>query len=275
MKSYDYEIPYHGGMSELVSSWIIRYIQKLIKNDKRIKEWVAKRKETEKDFEPKYVMFVNYATDNIKADIRRHKGHITKKWLFNILKEESQKEDTNTFSISPRYRVDNGVFYITGFVLYVRYSGITRDLCLNLYDLDYMYKQYEWFLKHELGHFIDHILHHDGITKEELDEREKKKLDDYAKHYKWLDEYRKQPGCNPDTVNRAYYDIPGEAIANELMGINVEDMIKMENAMKKKYKNKMMITTIKLKEARKYTEEEDAHFNGDKKKKKKGESKES
>jgi hypothetical protein len=138
-----------------------------------------------------------------------------------------------------------------------------------------MYKQYEWFLKHELGHFIDHILHHDGITKEELDEREKKKLDDYAKHYKWLDEYRKQPGCNPDTVNRAYYDIPGEAIANELMGINVEDMIKMENAMKKKYKNKMMITTIKLKEARKYTEEEDAHFNGDKKKKKKGESKES
>jgi hypothetical protein len=101
-------------------------------------------------------------------------------------------------------------------------------------------------LHHEVGHFIDHIVNDNGITVEESNRRIDETQDNYEKYYKWLEKYEKEPGYSPDTVSRAYYNIPSEARANEYGGIDVEEMIKIKNEHYSKIGSKAVTVSVDI-----------------------------
>ena len=60
-----------------------------------------------------------------------------------------------------------------------------------------------------------------------------------------VDDYMKQPNPSYNTINRAYFNIPNEARANEYGGVDIDELIKLNNEYNEKYKGK--ITTIDIK----------------------------
>lgn len=169
---------------------------------------------------------------------------ISKKSLKSKFFKFIDMETSSIFTLRTLYFVDNGKIYVKGCVLIIRTAPLLNDLSAYMRDLDYLWKLHCWLIRHELGHFIDHIVNDNGITIEEFDRRNDQIEQDYERHYEWLKGYEKEPGYSVDTVNRAYYNIPSEAKANECACIDIEEMIALTHEHDKKYLGKA--TTVKF-----------------------------
>lgn len=262
------EVPYYGGLVEVFIDKIEKFLRKYIKTDERIKKWVEKKGGWEK---VQFLMRVETLSEQFEDEIKRYRGRMTKKWLYDRLREYKHREYGSTFSTTTWEKVIDGKVDIRGQVVYIKRNSIARDICTDIYELDTLWKRYEWLLKHEMGHFIDHIINHDGIPIEEYEAWDDAVGEAYEKHYKWLEEYEKLPGFKSDTVNRKYYEMPQEARANEYAGIDVEEMIKLDNQSAKKFKGKIITTNIQInniKDMPKPKPKKEPDSNGDKEEKK-------
>lgn len=169
---------------------------------------------------------------------------ISKKALKSKFYKFIDMETSSIFTLRTLYFVNDSKIYVKGCILIIRLSPLLNDLSAYLRDLDYLWKDHCWLIRHELGHFIDHILNDNGITVEEFDRRKNQIKQDYDRHYEWLKKYEKEPGYSVDTVNRAYFNIPSEARANECAGIDIEELIALTHEHEKEYRGK--VTTVKF-----------------------------
>lgn len=249
----------------MLNFWIRRIIDEfemLLEEDKRIQEFCDKKGYDNVDFSVKTITISTDMSEQLAA----HRGHLTRKFINDILKHYHHLELSSTFSIMTQYALDNDTQTLTikGAVLIIRQAALARDIATTIHDLENMWKGYQWLLRHEMGHFIDHILNTDGITFDEFDKIRKECDDAYHRHDLWLDEYKSQPNYSSERVNRVYYNIPSEARANEYAGISVEDLIKLDREHDDKFNGKLVTMGIDvLKVENIPTEDERKHESND------------
>lgn len=241
--------------SGLYGVWVRKIkntLEKIIDEDERISKFLDDSKSTER---PVKFNLRKSTTANILQTrmLKEHPGHITRKYVNDTLAKAYWDERDTPFTIGTTYCLKDGRVYIREFCLIVRIPTITRSICEHIFDLEHLWMKHEWLLRHEIGHCIDHIINVNGISLEEYNKLDNEYRDELDKYHEWLREYRKQKGFNPDTANRAYYNISGEARANEYAGIDVEEMIQLTNHFRTTYGNKTIsvdisITDIKDKE---------------------------
>lgn len=231
-----------GGVLEL---WVDKieneFINILGKSD-HVQNWFKNADPDKVEIKIKTVTMTTYMQEEIM-----HMKRLTKTALKQKFYKFAEMESNSIFTMRTFYMLgDDGLVYVKGCTLFVRTAPLLADISLYLKDLDYMWKLHSWLLRHEVGHFIDHIVNDNGITAEECDRRIDETQKEYEKHYQWLEKYDKEPGYSPDTVNRAYYNIPSEARANEYGGIDVEEMIKIKNEHNSKIGNKVVTLNVDI-----------------------------
>ena len=240
---------YSGGVLSTFMMRIENTYTNLIHTNEKIQKWVNKVGEDNIDLGIKRYTMTNY----IREQINQHKGHITYKYINSELSHLNRLEIDSPFSFSTLLILENdNLLHVKGGDLCVRIPTIARDICTYLHDLDCLWKQYEWLLKHEIGHLIHHIENSDGISIAEKQEIENDNYEEYKKFDQWSMEYKKSPGYNSDTVNKRYYNIPGEACANEAIGIDVDDLLLIDHEYKEKFKDKKICVEINIKEIKDY-----------------------
>jgi hypothetical protein len=231
-----------GGVLELWVGKIEKEFINILDNDDHVQNWLKTVDPDKVEIKIKTVTMTSYIQEEI-TDMKR----ITKSALKQKFYKFAEMEANSIFTMRTFYtRGDDGLVYVKGCTLFVRTAPLLADISLYLTDLDYMWKLHRWLLHHEVGHFIDHLVNDNGITAEECDSRIDGTQKDYERHYKWLEEYEKEPGFSPDTVNRAYYNIPSEARANEYGGIDVEEMIKIKNEHYSKIGSKAVTVSVDI-----------------------------
>lgn len=229
----------NGGIGKHYIKKIENKFIELLNNSPVVQDWFKERGDENVDISLRVVSMSQFIGEDILS-----MGRITKTAIKNRLSKYIDMESHSTFTMRTKYEHKDGKLYVKGCTLFVRIAPLLNDINVYIRDLEYLWKLYQWLLKHEVGHFIDHILNDNGITSEQHYQQIKETQDNYQKHYEWYDEYSKKPGYSIDTVNRAYYNIPSEARANECIGIDVEEMIAIQNEHNEKFLNKK--TTIEI-----------------------------
>lgn len=212
------------------------------------------------EYDKKHDLRVQFDQETMAQNLReklieRSKGHITRNALDDALMQAHEMEFTTPMSAQTAYKEENGKWVVDGVIFMIRPVIIAKDICDNIYNFELVLEMYRWLAKHEVGHFIDHIVHMNGITEQEIFEFNKDLDAEYLRYYKWKDEYRKDPGYNTDTVNRRYYNIPAEARANECAGISVEDIIDVMHNLHDVWKNKTLTLEIKTSNVKDFVKE--------------------
>lgn len=229
-----------GGILELWVDKIEKEFFSILDNSDHVQNWLKTVDPDKVEIKIKTVMMTTYIRDEITSMKRLTKTALKQKFY-----KLADMESSSIFTMRTFYtRGDDGLAYVNGCTLFVRTAPLLSDISLYLKDLDYMWKIHRWLLHHEVGHFIDHLVNDNGITGEEHSRQFDEIQKDYEKYYKWFEEYYKEPGYSPDTANRAYYNIPSEARANEYGGINVEDLIKLGREHDDKFKGKLVTMGI-------------------------------
>lgn len=231
-----------GGILELWVDKIEKEFISILGNSDHVQNWLKTIERDKVDIRIKTVTMTSFIQEEI-MDMKR----LTKTALKQKFYRFAEMEANSIFTMRTCYtRGDDGLIYVDGCILFVRTAPLLADISLYLTDLDYMWKLHRWLLHHEVGHFIDHIVNDNGITVEESNRRIDETQKNYEKHYKWLEKYNNEPGYSHDTVNRAYYNIPSEARANEYGGIDVEEMIKIKNEHYSKIGSKAVTLNIDI-----------------------------
>lgn len=232
----------NGGVLELWVDKIEKEFINILDNSDPVQNWLKAVGPDKVEIQMKTVTMTSFIREEITSMKR-----LTKTALKRQFYKFAEMEANSIFTMRTFYtRGDDGLVYVKGCTLFVRTAPLLADISLYLTDLDYMWKLHRWLLHHEVGHFIDHIVNDNGITPEECDRRIDETRKDYERYYKWIEEYDKEPGYSPDTANRAYYNIPSEARANEYGGIDVEEMIKIKNEHESKIGSKAVTVSVDI-----------------------------
>lgn len=237
---YDYSTP--GGMLKHMIGRINEEFVNLLNNDKRVIDWIDKNGVDNVYIATKQMTMSRY----IQTQLFDHKGHLTYKYVNDVLMQMNSTELYAPFSMTTRYEIKDDKVYVTGCILIIRTGTIASDIALFIHDIENIWKRYQWLLKHEVGHLVDHINHRNGISIKEFQDCKNQTIRDYMNHDKWHAEYKQKPGYNPDTANRHYYNIPSEAAANEAAGIDVDEMIKIDGEYRKMWDNKNISIDINI-----------------------------
>lgn len=237
--------PSEGG---IIKFWIDRIVGeyfRIIKNDPRIKEFIDKN-DTEET--PVNISVKRYSTSQMlyMDMLADHPGRLSHKFVEDKLEQMHYDETEVAFTMRTSYDVRDDRVWVSGGRLIIRTTALVYDLCMYVHDLDYLWNLHKLMLKHEVGHFIDHMLNQHGITVAEFDKHQEINAEDKRRHYEWLREYRKEPGFDAHTCNRAYYAIPSEARANEYGGITSDDLINIVKDKDKRWKNKVITLDINV-----------------------------
>lgn len=234
------DVPYIGGILTTFIKRISNEFQKLL-NDNEILN--------------KFVDDVGYENINVHVRVATMSSWIIKeilkmpklnrKAILNKASDFRTKESSSIFTLETIYDFKDGKVYVKGCDLIIRRAALANDIATHIVDLNYIWKMYKWMLRHEMGHFIDHVVNDHGESIEEYKRKRGEVEENYRKHYEWLADYIKQPNHSVNTINKAYYNIPSEARANEYGGVNIDEMIKLDDEYAKEHKGK--ITTIDIK----------------------------
>lgn len=231
-----------------IDAWILRikdYYRELVDANEHITNFLEKYHTSDKPF--KFGLRTeSLGTHAIRDIFGNHKGHVSRKYVESRLKELTHIEQSSIFSMETYVDCVDGKINVTGCMLTIRRSVLARDLCNRIYDLDSVWEQHKWLLKHEVGHLIDYMINMQGRTRAELLNRYEETREAYSRHREWVAKYKKEPGFDIHRINRAYYNIPTEARANEYAGIDIEDMIKTIKETSAKYANKRIKFKIEI-----------------------------
>lgn len=248
-----FELTNGGGLGILFRDKIEDEFIDMLSNNTHIQDWLDKVDEDNIDVRIKSTTMSNYIETELLA-MRR----ITKTAIKESFAKFDQMEHTSVFTMQTHSIIgDDGKVHIKGCTLVIRIPPLLEDIAREIYDLDFLWDIYKWLLRHEVGHFIDHIINDDGITVEEFEMRKKETKEYYTKHYQWVADYKKQPGYSCETITRAYYNIPFEARANEYAGIDIEDLIKLDKEHDDRFDNKKITLELKVVNIEDYSEDED------------------
>lgn len=235
-----FDVPYIGGLLTTFINRISKEFLKLIDDNEIIN---------------KFADNVGYENVNIRV-----RNVTMSSWIINeilkmpklsrkaILAKASDfrnKEKSSVFTLETIFYFKDGKAYVEGCDLIIRRAALANDITTYIVDLNHIWKTYKLMLRHEMGHFIDHIVNDHGISIEEFERKQNEIKENYRKHNEWVDDYKKQPNPSYNTINRAYFNIPSEARANEYGGVDIDELIKLNNEYNEKYKGK--ITTINIK----------------------------
>lgn len=101
-------------------------------------------------------------------------------------------------------------------------------MLLNLYRFeDWLKKEITIQLKHEFGHVL-HYIELDGTPYSEWYDNFKIDNKGYEDFYKWNDESKENGTFTVEESVARYYSIPGEARANALGNVTLDDMLQIE-----------------------------------------------
>lgn len=242
----------HGG---ILGAWVARLEDEyddLLNNDKRIMDFYTKNNSEKNPIT--FTFTLRTIAQKLQDDIfYNHPGKVSRKYVNEKLRSAHYSEKESVFTLRTHYYIENGRVYVKGCTLMVSVATLAQDICFNIFDLDYLWKLHSWQLRHEVGHFVDHILNDHAITVEESDKRSDQVKEDYRKHFDWAYEYQRQPNFSTATVNKAYYNIPSEARANEYAGISVDDMQKAQDDNDSEWNNKVITLDINVSKIKTFT----------------------
>ena len=195
--------------------------KRLLENDDRVQEFVNK-------FGKEYFIVtvkVLKMSEYIKQTMEVEKFPISKNEFDRMFREFTNIE-SSTFTMRTGFDFKDGREYVKECQLVIKKPALEDDICDYIANLPLLMNMYEILLRHEWGHFVDHIINDHGRLRSEFDEKVNTVKNDYSKYYEWCEEYRKKPGCKMETAIKAYYNIPSEARANEYGGVDIDEYIK-------------------------------------------------
>ena len=242
------EIEIKGYRCGLLGKWVEMVedeFAKIINEDERISDFYVKNNS---DKTPITISTqLRTMAQRIQSNIfDGHTGKVSRKYVNDKIREAHYAEKETIFTMRTHYWTENDKVYVKGCTLLIHLAPLSRDLCSFIYDLDTLWEMHKWLLHHEVGHFIDHILNGHNISLQESDREYDRVQKDYANHYEWVRKYEKEPGYNCDTVNRAYYNIPSEARANEYGGVDIDEMIRLSNKLDSYGENSVITLDISV-----------------------------
>ncbi len=173
-----------------------------------------------------------------------HKGHLKREDVRIALRNWKDKERNSSLGIFTEWDIRNDKVYVLRFTLQIRVATICYEVCRHINDLELYKEMLRWFVKHEFGHVLDYIKTRHGMSIKDfraICDRDEK---EYLKYFDETidvvpDTFEKQ-----NDINRRYYRIPQEMDANNAIGIDIEDLIKLDNELGRKYHNKKMTIHI-------------------------------
>jgi len=206
---------------EIMVDKITDEFRRLLENDDRVQEFCDKIGRENLIVTVKVLKMSEY----IKQTMEVENFPISKNEFDRMFKKFIDIE-TSTFTMRTGFDFKDGREYVKECQLVIKKPALEDDICDCIANLPLLMNMYKMLLRHELGHFVDHIINDHGILRSEFDEKLNIIKNDYSKYYEWSEEYRKKPGCKMETAIKAYYNIPNEARANEYGGVNIDEFIK-------------------------------------------------
>ena len=210
-----------ASLVEIMVDKITNEFVSLLENDERVQEFLNKFGKENLIVTVKVLKMSQY----IKQTMETEKFPISKNKFDEMFREFTNIE-SSTFTMKTGFEFRDGREYVKECQLVIKKPALEDDICDCIANLPLLMNMYKILLRHELGHFVDHIVNDHGILRSEFDEKLNIIKNDYSKHFKWREEYRKKPGCKMETAIKAYYNIPSEARANEYGGVNIDEYIK-------------------------------------------------
>lgn len=210
-----------ASLVEIMVDKITTEFKSLLENDKRVQEFLNKFGKENLIVTVKVLKMSQY----IKQTMETEKFPISKNEFDRMFKEFTNIE-SSTFTMKTGFEFRDDREYVKECQLVIKKPALEDDICDCIANLPLLMNMYKILLRHELGHFVDHIVNDHGILRSEFEEKLNIIKNDYSKHFKWREEYRKKPGCKMETAIKAYYNIPNEARANEYGGVDIDEYIK-------------------------------------------------
>lgn len=152
---------------------------------------------------------------------------------------------------------DSDIIKVTKLHISINGEKLRSEILANIYQLDVVERDLKLGIRHECGHIMDYILNYNNHTFEEckkLSEEYNNDKDEYFKTF--YDENGKiKPDVNEDDRIRYYYtNLAGERIANELAGVDVEEILEVENLLSHHQKDYEVDFSIKCDSIKEYDE---------------------
>lgn len=186
-----------------------------------------------------------YTPEMISQEILNlHKGHLRRDDVRTALRNWKDKEKNSSLGIFTEWDIRNGKVYILRFTLQIRVATICYEVCRHINDLELYKEILRWFVKHEFGHVLDYLKTRHGMSIEDfraICDRDEK---EYLKYFDETIDVVADTCEKLNDINRRYYRIPQEMDANNAVGIDIEDLIKLDDELYKKYHNKKMTINI-------------------------------
>lgn len=119
------------------------------------------------------------------------------------------------------------VFKIKYIVIDIIHERICEDIIKNMYRLDEFFENIRNYVRHELGHVM-WFISLDGKPNEFVEQDTESCEKEMDEHFKWVKE--NDDNLTTEEKLRRYHEIPSEALANDLGGVCIEDLIKFETS---------------------------------------------
>ena len=192
--------------------------------------------------------------------IASHNGHFSREYLEKSIETMNHKTRTTDMAMTYTYSQENGKIKIEKFYLEILQMGFMSSILCGFATPELFKRKLEITIRHELGHMLDFMRYIDCDEKDYM--RERTERDAYDKEYwDWA-------ATHADTTTqeerlRRYYNIPCEARANILGGVNVDELIDIELKMAENVNKKR---TVEIKILKEDDENEKIHDKTNKKK---------
>jgi hypothetical protein len=182
------------------------------------------------------------STDIYSTYFQFHEGHIRQDYVQNSFIKYKLQEISSDMAMFYSSYVQNGKIKIDQFFLEVLVMGFMYTVLNGITTPELLKRKLEITIRHEFGHMLDFLKFID------CDQDEYRRMMDeddrlYDEHWAYVREHN----CDKyqEERLRRYYNIPCEAIANRLGGVNTDELIEIELKLAENKRNKK---TIELRE---------------------------
>ena len=230
--NFNEEIKCDGGLYEYFYDWIVKEFETILHQHEEIYDILKK------DGIGLGVGTITVSECISDQLLKGKRGHLRRDTVGKSLRNWKDKELHSPMCIFDQWKLVDDKLYIYKITLQIRIPGLCYDICRNISHLELFRKELAWTLRHEFGHIIDHLHTMHGITVEEFEERIARENKAYEEYYDTIAKITWDTREKVDEQNRMYYRIPHEMEANNLIGIDVNDLIKLMHEIDDEYGDK-------------------------------------
>ena len=163
----------------------------------------------------------------IKEEMLDHTGRYTKKWVRETLERIISQDSMNIMMTNYRgYADKDGVMTVTNIEISIMCDSLMNLILANLHQLDLLKESLHLSIQHEFGHALDYS-GYNGMNISDVKAIHDKEEARKEEFFRLLNDgyYNDPDGIQWD---EAYNNLPVEAIANQLAGIDVDEYLKIK-----------------------------------------------